>query len=220
MEKDLPAIIISYELVFEHRLEAMTMWVHCDASKSYSAIQSQWQHITDDASWSVKHRGNTTYYAFSRDQSMSASDRLAIVAHDAEASWVRIDPGTASVEPETIDKLTQIGEDMIKEFLATTFLDQVKDVKFEPSAEPTLATELATQDGKKYGHHGINYYNFKESSVSASANLDHTVRTRQVLEQTEHLPNDLKGMLRGLKPDDFRVQSLFFKESFIYLFII
>lgn len=206
MEKDLPAIIISYELVFEHRLEAMTMWVHCDASKSYSAIQSQWRHITDDASWSVQHRGNTTYYSFSRDQSMSASDRLAIVAHDAEASWVRIDPGTASVEPETIDKLTQIGEDMIKEFLATTFLDQVKDVKFEPSVEPTLATELATQDGKKYGHHGINYYNFKESSVSATANLDHTVRTRQVLEQTEHLPNDLKGMLRGLKADDFRVQ--------------
>lgn len=206
MEKDLPAIVIGYELTFEHRVDAITMWVHCNASKAYSAIQTQWQHITDDASWSVTRTSNSTTYRYSRDQTMSASDRLAIVARDAEASWVVVDPGTAAVTPESIDKLTQIGESMIKEFLATSFLEQVKEVKLDPAAEPTLETELASQDGKKYGHHSIDYYKCKQVTADAVASLDHHVKTRQVLEQTEYLPNDLKGMLRGQKPDDFRVQ--------------
>ena len=70
--------------------------------------------------------------------------------------------------------------------------------------EPTLQTQLATYDGKAYGHHGIDYYKLKKVNVQATGSLDYKLTTKAVV--TGHLtPNDnLSNVTDGQPIEKFR----------------
>src|SRR5581483_1461978 len=111
IERNLPAIRVQYDLKFDYRLPGVRMVVWCDARKSYEAIQNQWAHINDDASWSVTHDDGGTHYRFSHDEKTDAGSRLTVTALESETARVEIIPeaGPDVVKPEQIQELTQIG---------------------------------------------------------------------------------------------------------------
>jgi len=208
VERNLPAIRIAYDLKFNHRLDAVRMVVWCDAKKAFDAVQEQWQHITDDASWSVTSTDDSTWYTFGRDQVHDARDRIGKVAHDSEASRVEIIPeaGADVVKPEQMTQLTQLGNDMIKDFLAATFLEFKTGQDVQTDQDPHLDTALPEQDGKKYGHQGIDFYNLKTWHEEMEATLDYQFRSQAVLEG--HLrPNDnIANVLGGHDVKSLRTQ--------------
>jgi hypothetical protein len=208
LERNLPAIRIGYDLKFDYRMTGVRMSVWCDAEKSYRAVQEQWAHINDNASWSVTHDDGGTHYRFSHDKSTDAGSRLQITAVDSEAAGVEIIPeaGPDLVKPELIAELTQQGNEMIKDFLAATFLEFKAGQDFKPDEEPDLDTALAEQDGKPYGHHGIEYYKLKDWSENMSATLNYQSKSLAVAEG-HAAPNDnLSNILAGNKVADFRTQ--------------
>ena len=208
VEKNLPAIRVGYDLKFNYRSVGVRMTVWADARKAYDAIQQQWDHINDNASWSVTHSDGNTDYRFSHDKSTNAGSRLQITAVDSEAARVDVIPeaGPDVVKPETITALMQAGNDMIKDFLSQTFLEAKPGEDFKPDEEPDLETTLAEQDGKPYGHHGIDYYKLKQWDESMNATLDFQSKSLAVVEG--HVaPNDnLANILGGRRVDQFRTQ--------------
>lgn len=208
LERDLPAVRVEYDLAINHRLDAVRMIVWADAKKTYSATQELWQNLRDQASWSVRRSGNSTRRTFDRDQSHRAGDQLRIVAESNQASFVKIVPeGDASaVTPEQIQTLTQVGNEMIAEFLSKTILDYKPGEQATFGTQPELKTELAEHEGKKYGSHSIDFYSLKTWNESMEATLSHTFTSKAVLEA--HLaPNDnLSNVLGGRDVKEFRTQ--------------
>ncbi|MET1007317.1 MAG: hypothetical protein ABWX96_17340 [Propionibacteriaceae bacterium] len=204
VEKNLQPIRVEYDIKFDHRLNGVTMVVHCDVEKAFNATQTQWADLNDDARWSETHSGNSSHYSFSRDQSNTAGNILHKVASDAEAIDISIIPeaGADVISPEMITQLTQQANDMVTDFLASTFLEINND--FKELEEPTLETELAEQNGKKYGHHGIHYYKLKSTDTRVTGDLNYTLKTKAVLEG--HLtPNDnLSHVTGGQDVEQFR----------------
>jgi hypothetical protein len=208
LEKNLPAIRIGYDLRFDYRMTGVRMVVWCDAEKSYRAVQEQWDHINDNASWSVTYNDDSTEYRFSHDKSTDAGSRLQITAVDSESARVEVIPeaGPDSVKPEVIAELMQQGNEMIKDFLAATFLEFKAGQDFKPDEEPTLDTALATQDGKPYGHHGIDYYKLKDWSESMRATLDYQTKALAVVEGHVRPNDNLANVLGGQQVTGFRTQ--------------
>jgi hypothetical protein len=208
IERNLPAIRVAYDLRFNHRLDAVRMIVSCDVKKAYTAVQEQWAHIQDDASWSVRSTDSGTWYTFSHDESTDAGSRISQTARDAEAVHIEIIPeaGPDVVTPEQIQELTQLGNQMVQDFLSATFLqwDPGSEVQFDE--EPELETELARQDGKEYGHHGIDYYKLKTWTDDMQATLAYDFKSKAVVEG--HLgPNDsLADVLAGHRVEELRTQ--------------
>ena len=219
LERDLPAIRVAYDLKFNHRLAGVRMVVWCDAKKAYSAIHEQWAHVNDNASWSVTHNDGGTHYRFSHDKDTDAGSRLQVTATNSETARVEIIPeaGSDVVSPEQIAELTQIGNDMIKDFLAATFLEYKAGEGFEPGADPDLTTALAVQDGKAYGHHGIDYYNLKDWNDEMTATLDYQFKSQAVL-QGSLTPNDnLANILAGHDVEAHRTQIELDADWYRYL---
>jgi hypothetical protein len=208
VQRNLPAIRVQYDLTFIHRLDGVRMIVWCDARKSYNATQSQWAHLTDDASWSERHSGNSSHYTFTHEETYDARNRVFSVATASQTTRVEIIPeaGPDVVTPEQIAELTKIGNEMVKDFLAATFLEAKpgEDVQF--AEDPDLKTELATQNGKEYGHHGINFYRLKEWNESMNANLDYQFRTKAVIEGHFAPQDNLSNLLAGQRASDFLTQ--------------
>jgi len=207
LDKNLAAIRIGYDMVFNHRLNGVTMTVWADAQKTLNATQTQWASISDDASWSVKHNDNGTHYTFSHDESRRATDALVTIATASDASRVVVTPeaGPDVVTPEQIAELTRSGTDMVGDFLSKALLE-FKSAEFARNPAPNLETALASQDGKEYGHHGIELYNVKSQFDSAHATLDVQVKTKAVMEG-HLLPNDnLSNITAGHAIADFRTQ--------------
>jgi hypothetical protein len=209
MERNLAgAVRVEYDLKFNHRLDGVRMIVWCNASKAYHALQEQWAHINDDASWSETHSDNSDHYRFSRDQSTDARNRIEKTATDSQASGVQVIPeaGPDVIKPELIAELTAQGFEMIKDFLASTFLEFKTGEEFKPGEDPKLETQLAEQGGRKYGHHGIGYYNLKTVDENLTANLDYDLRTKAVM-QGNLVPNaNLVNLTGGRDVDEFRTR--------------
>jgi hypothetical protein len=208
LEKNLLGTIrIGYDLVFDHRLNAVNMVVWCDAEKSYKAVREMWATLKDDARFSTRTSGNNTTMSFSHDTSDNAGDRLRSAAEANQASFVHIDfEDKQSSNADAMMALQKAGNDMISQFLAGTILDYKPgaDVKFKDA--PDLKTELPSYGDKKYGHDGIQYYDLKDWKESMKATLNSHMTTKAVLEG--HLgPNDnLSNILQGQRVDDFRAQ--------------
>lgn len=205
VERNLAAIRIGYQLQFEHRLDAVRMVVWCEARKSFEAIQQQWQDLKDKASFSDKKKGGTRRLSFSRSESYSAREILGITSEASQTSGVIVTPETA-ISTEHQMELERAGHDMIDKFLAATFLSWNPGEGFQPNEMPTLETELAEYEGRKYGSHDISYYQLKNWSEEMSASLRHTFQSKSVVEG--HLePNDnLSNILKGRSAADFRTQ--------------
>jgi len=195
----------------------MVVW--CDARKSFKAVQEQWQHLNDDASWSETHSGNSSHYTYWHEESSNARNRMFSAVTASETTRVEIIPeaGPETVTAEQIAELTKIGNEMVKDFLAATFLE------YKPGAEahfadlPEVKTELATNNGREYGHHAINNYNLKTWDESMSASLDYQFKSKAVL--TGHLaPQDnLSNVLGGRNVEQFRTQIDLDSEFYKFL---
>jgi hypothetical protein len=217
VERNLAAIRIAYDLTFEHRLAAVRMVVWCNARKSYEAVQEMWQELRDDASFSDRTEGNTRRLTYSRTQDIDAGESLGIVSEANQASGVVITPET-TIDTEHQMELERAGHEMIDKFLAATFLTWNPGAGFQADEQPELQTEVADfGDGRKYGHHGISYYNLREWTEEMSANLHHTFTSKTVLEG--HLaPNDnLSNVLQGHNVEDFRTQVELRADWYKYL---
>ena len=198
IENDLRAIRVAYDLRFNHRLDAVRMVVWAKADKAYHALQEQWQDLSDDAHWSETHTSRSSTYTYGRDQSNSARNIVSEVLSASELSGVEVIPegGADVISAEQIAELTKYGEDMLRDFLTSTFLEWKpgEGVKFDD--QPTLETELPELHGKKYGHHGIHTYALKKWDDSMSAELNHVYKSKAVV--TGNLgPNDNIGNILG-----------------------
>ena len=209
VEKNLPAIRVSYDLKFNHRLNAVSMSVWCDARKSFNAVQERWQHLSEDASWSDRHTSSSDTYTYGDDQSDNARNRIFSAVHASEYSGVNVtqEAGSDAVKPDEINQLVQSGNEMIKDFLAGTFLEYKPGADYTaPDQEPQLQTELASVNGKKYGHDSISRYSLKTWDESMNASLGYNFTSKTVLEG--HVtPNDnLGNVLRGHPVTELRTQ--------------
>jgi hypothetical protein len=219
LERNLAAIRIAYEMRFDHRLDAVTMVVWADARKSYHAVQEQWQNLQDNARFSTRTSGNSTKMSFSRDQDQKAGDIMQEVSTASQSSSVTIIPeaGGEAVPADQIQELTKMGNEMISEFLASTFLEFKPGEQTQFTEQPTLATELPSYDGKKYGHHGVNYYSLKKWDESMTATLNSTFKSKSVL-TTTIAPNDnLSNILAGKNVEDFRTKIDINPDFYKYL---
>lgn len=219
VERKLAAIRVGYDLTFNHRLDAVRMSVWCHAQKAYKSIQEQFASLKDNASWSEKHSGNSSYYTFSHDESNSGRNLVNKVATASESSGVDIIPeaGADVLPPEQIAELQKIGYDMIKDFLAATFLTWQPGAGDVAKEEPELSTQLATQNGKEYGHHGIEYYHLKEWNESMSADLAFNLRQKAVVKGFLGPQDNLANLLGNQSPDDFITKIDLDADWFKYL---
>ena len=208
LERELPAIRVQYDLKFYHRLDAVTMIVWCDARKAYHAIQDQWHQLTDDASWTERHSGNSSWYTFSHDEVDNARNRMFTAATASETTRIEIIPeaGGDVLPPEQIADLTRIGNEMVKDFLTATFLEAKPGEDFEFEDATPVTTELARQNGKEYGHHGIKQYNLKTLDESMNATLDYKFKSQAVVEGHLGPQDNLANVLGGRRVEEFRTQ--------------
>jgi hypothetical protein len=216
--RNLPSIRVAYDLTFNHRLDAVTMIAHCDARKAYNATHEQWHNISDDASWSETHSGNNSSYSFGADESDTAGGRILQTAISSEAAWVKIisEANDTVVKPELVEQLQKTGYELIKDFLAATFLEAKPGSDVKQDEEPTLKTDLPEVGGRKYGHDAAKYYDLKTWDESMKAEMNFQFSTQAVL-QGHLAPNDnLSNILQGHRVDDLVThvdldQSLIFK---------
>jgi hypothetical protein len=207
-ERNLPAIRVQYDLKYNHRLDGVRMIVWCDARKSYEASQEQWQHLNDNASWSEKHSGNSSHYTYWHEETNNARNRMFSAIKASETTRIEIIPeaGPSVVTPEQIAELTKIGNEMVKDFLASTFLEYKPGADAHFDEKPELKTELATNNGREYGHHSIDQYSLKTWNESMQANLDYQFKAKAVIEGHLAPQDNLSNVLGGRNVDEFRTQ--------------
>ncbi len=219
LEKNLAAIRIAYDLKYDHRLDAVRMVVWCNARKAYEASHEMWQSLQENASFSTKTSGNTKRMTSRHDESNRAGETLRKVAEASQASGVTIIPEGDSkvVTPEQTLELTRVGNEMISQFLASTILDfkPGQDAKFKE--QPDLRTELPSYEGKKYGHHGIEFYSLKTWNEQMNVNLNHVFTSKAVLEGSFGPNDNLSNILKGHKAAEFRTQIDIDAEWYQYL---
>ncbi len=197
---------IEYALKFDCRVKGVELRVSCHTRKAFSTFQSQWEHISDDAHFHNTYSSHSTTLSYGRDQKSSAADRLATTALDSEVAKVTVIPHSAEIKADVTERLHESGMTILKEFLAQSFLSQVKPEAPATAAEPTLATELPSYNGQKYGHHAIDYYRLKAESEVATADLDYHSSTQLVLTAFEPVQSNLRAMLHGVKFEDCLVK--------------
>ncbi len=204
LERNLPGIRVAYDLKFNHRLDAVRMIVWCDAKKSYDAMQTQWAHLSDDASF----RDSSHHRSASHQETNNAGDVMWEVASASETARVEIIPEAAgsTVTDEQMQQLIEVGADMIKDFLAGTFLEFQTGDSTEFAEEPELETALPEWRDKPYGHHGIDHFKMKSWHESMNATLDYQMKSQAVLEG--HLrPNDnIANVLGGRDVSELRTR--------------
>ena len=208
LEKNLPAIRVAYDLKYNHRLDAVTMVVWCDAKKSYNATQEMWQSLQEDASFSRRTSGNTTTLSSSHNENKSAGDVVQAAASASQASGVQIIPEADSsvVTPEQTEELIRVGNQMIADFLAGTILEFKPGEQAKFKDQPDLQTELPSYGDTKYGHHGIKFYDLKKWDESMNVRLDHRFTSKAVLESTAGPNDNLANILQGQDPTKFRTE--------------
>ena len=207
-KRKLASIRIGYDLAFQHRLDAVRMVVWCHAQKAYTSIQETFASLQDNASYSDKYSGNSSYHTFSHDESQDARNIISKVAQDSEASGVDIiqEGGGDTVTPEQIAELQKIGYDMIKDFLSATFLEWKPGEGDVQKEEPELQTQLPTAAGKEYGHHGIKYYHLKQWTENMSADLTFNLRQKAVVKGFLGPQDNLANLVGQYRFEDFVTQ--------------
>lgn len=203
-ERDLPAVLVAYDLLFHHRLDAVEMQVGCFAQKAHSLFHEQWSELEEQASFHRRTSGNTTTVSYSHSQSSRAGDVLREVATANQLSWVRIVP-SVPIDADVEQSLMESGQSMLSEFLAKAFLDYTP-VAATAEELPTLETELPEYGGTKYGSDRISQYSLKDWNQSMTAMLNHRFETQRVLEGHVRPEGNLAGVLDGFDPEQFRTQ--------------
>lgn len=206
--RNLPAIRVAYDLTFNYRVQGVEMRAWCDASKVFTAIQSNWEHLSEDASFHNWTDGSNTTVSSSHQKSDSAADSLFTAMGSTQYAGVSVVPsaGADVVKPELISELTEQGNSMIKDFLASTFLEPKVGEDFKPDDAPTLATELPKYGDSPYGSDSASHYKLKTFTQGVTAKLDYRMQEKAVV-TTHARPNDnLANVLAGHSVEDLRVR--------------
>lgn len=203
-ERNLPSIIVTYDLLFHHRLDGVKMVIWCDARKTHSLFHEQWNSMSEHASFSRRTRGSSTTVSYSHSQSMSAKDILREVSTATQTSKVTIIP-SVPIEPEIEESLLQTGSSMLADFMADAFL-AYEPVPATVNELPEVQTELPTYGGTKYGSDHISQYSLKDWDQSMSARLNHTFDMKRVLEGRVGPQANLSNIFDGFDVADFRAR--------------
>jgi hypothetical protein len=209
LEKNLPAVRIEYDLKFSHRLDAVSMTVWCEAQKAYHAVKEQWQHLSEDSAFSERHSGGDSAYSYGDDQTDNARNRIfsAITGSDYSGVSITQEAGPDTVKPDEINQLTQQGNELIKDFIAGSFLQyQPGADDTSPGQEPALTTALPSVDGRKYGHDSISQYSLKTVDETMVASLHSFLSEKAVVDGPLTVEDNLANILSGHPVKDFRTQ--------------
>ena len=194
LEANRPGLYVRYEFTLAHRLNGVTMSVWCQADKAWSAVQTQWQSLQDNASFTDRSGSGWETHSASHDESQRAGDILTRSLTASELAGVRVIPESA-VPAEQIMELEKAGMLMLSDFLSATFLQFNPGADFQPDTKPTLETELPTARGKEYGHHGIEQYSLKSWSDSMHASLNFTLTSKTVVNTVVPAEGNLANVL-------------------------
>jgi hypothetical protein len=214
-ERNLPAILISYDLLFHHRLDGVTMRVWCYAQKTHSLFHEQWNHLEEHASFHRRTSGNSTTVSYGHSQSMNAGDVLREVATASQFSGVEITP-SAPLTPEVEASLLETGQTMLSEFMANAFLDYAPQ-QATANELPDVKTELPSYGDTKYGGDSIHQYSLKSWNQEMTASLNHTLEMKRVLEGNARPEGNLANVFEGFDPADFRAQVELEDDWYKYL---
>jgi hypothetical protein len=207
IERNLSAIWVGYQLTFTSRLDGVTMVCFCDTTKIYSALQNQWQNLSEIGSFSDKTSGSSSTHTYDHASSNSAGDVLHKFALDTETAFVHIVPtaGPDVVTPEMLQQLTTQGWNMITQFLSDKLLQSTNPDDFTTKDDPTLQTTLADGGGgRKYGADNIKSYKLKQVDETTlgtfTAQFDEKATVKTQLNPTDNLSNVLNGQdVRGFR---------------------
>lgn len=219
IEKNLGAIWVGYQLTFTSRLDGVKMVCHCDTQKIYSAMQSQWQDLSETGSYRDSYSGSSSSHSYSHAQSDSASDIMHGIAIDSEAAFVTVVPtaGPDVIKPDMITQLTTQGWNMITGFLADKLLQSTNPEDFKTTDDPSLKTTLADGGGgRKYGGDSISSYKLKSVDESTFGNFDATFDERATVLTTLNPTDTLSNILKGQSVNDFRTQIDLDPQFFTY----
>ncbi|MEM7152821.1 MAG: hypothetical protein AAF799_08260 [Myxococcota bacterium] len=214
-ERDLTAVLVNYDLLFHHRLDAVEMRVWCYARKTHSLIHEQWNDLQENASFSRRTSGSSTTVSYSHDQSMSAGDVLREVSSASQFSGVKITP-SVPLDPDAEQTLMTTGQSMLSEFMADAFLDYTP-VQAETEELPEVETSLPEYGDTKYGRDSISQYSLKDWNQSMSATLNHTFKMKKVLEGRVGPQANLTNIFDGHEPAEFRAQVELEDDWYKYL---
>lgn len=216
VEQDLPGIRVDYEFKFRHRLLGVKMVVWGRAKEIHDYLSENKQSLTDSASFSDRHSGNSHTYSFSRDTKGSAAEVLAQAVVSNQLGGVRI-TGEGELSAEDQMALLDKGMEMYMAWLADTFLSEDLATGFEAVEGEELEAELPTAHGKKYGRHSLSQYSIREWHQSMESNLNFTLEAKTVLEGAMPAEGNLAGLLDGHDISDFVVEIDIDDQFFNYL---
>ncbi|MCA9652501.1 MAG: hypothetical protein KC501_21475 [Myxococcales bacterium] len=203
-ENNLPAVLVTYDLLFHHRLDGVVVKVTCFAQKAHTLFHEQWEHLEENASFSRKHSPGHTTVSYSHSQRMSAADVLREVASANQFSHVSLEP-SVPLDPEVEQSLIDVGNSMLSDFLANAFLDY-HPMEATPDELPDVQTQLPEYGGTKYGHDTIDQYSLKDWSQTMTATLNHTFEMKRVLEGRVGPQANLANIFDGFDVAEFRTQ--------------
>ncbi len=214
MEKNLKVIRVAYNLTFNYRIVGLVVDAWCDAHKAYNALQSQ----IASASETGQYHDDGGWHTYSHGKSTSLTDVVSQTVSSGEFSGVTVTPSAPPdvIKPEYIQQLEAAAQDQVKQFIADTFTDyKPTQAPAADQKDPDITTELAVNDGKKYGGDSVHAYSMKQWNESMSATY-HYHLSEQTVVQSTLAPNDnMSDLLDGQNVDDYRVQvsldSAFYK---------
>ncbi len=226
IEKNLAAIRVQYQLKFNYRVLGLELIAVCNASKAYSTVHSQYQSAQENAQFMDVSNGSSSWHTYNHDQSASALDVLGSIMSSNEFSNVTLNqecPDT-EVKPEDKTALIQQGNDMIKDFLASTFLNYNPGASDssgsgDNSTDPNnpngdVTTNLPQYDGKKYGGDSASKYSLKAESDVVMTNFYYDMKMQSVEPGTFNPNDNLSNILQGRDVKQFRTEVDLSAEPF------
>jgi hypothetical protein len=204
IEKDLKVIRVAYTLNFNYRVVGLVVDAWCDASKAYSALQSQWGVADEQASF----RDHGGHHTASHSESSSIGSVIQQASSSSDFSGVTITPsvGPDQLKPEYLQQVEQNAEDQITQFITDTFTTYKPVEATAPDKDPDITTTLPTANGKPYGSDSVSNYVLKTWDESMSGNYHHHIEEKSVLPFTLAPQDNMSNLLHGHDVNAFRTE--------------
>ena len=209
VQKNLAAIWVGYQLSFTSRLDGVQMICHADTLKLYNAMQTQWQSMSEQGSYSDTYSGGDETHTYDHQQSRSAANVVQKFAMDTETAWVKVIPtaGPDTIKPDTITQLTTTGWNMITQFLTQTLLQSTNPADFTTKDDPTVQTQLADGGGgRKYGGDDASSYSLRQVDETTLGDFNATFDEKATVSSSANPTDTLANILHGQDPKQFCTQ--------------
>lgn len=215
MDKDLKVIRVAYTLKFNYRIVGIVVDAWCDARKAYTALRSNMDTASEQASY---RDTSDNWHTYDHSKTTTLNDVIKNAMNSGEFSGVTVTPSAPSdvIKPEYIQQLEQGAQDQIKQFIADTFTEYKPGQDDKPDAQnPDISTELPQNDGKKYGGDDVKYYSTKTWDESMASTFHYHLAEQTVLSSTLNPNDNLSNVLNGQNVNNYRttitLDSAFYK---------